>query len=111
MKKQNHKVGFGFVEVGRWVQETSRDGSELGFNSDKSRYFYWGELRVQFTGKPEGQRSHREQWSRKGSWGAPTSMGAEEMPETEKSEKEQKDTTPPPWVGEVPRGGTFNHVL
>ena len=27
---------------------------ELGFNSDKSRYFYLGELRLQFIGKSQG---------------------------------------------------------
>lgn len=74
------------------MQEVSGDGSEFGFNSEKTRYFYWGELKVQFTGK--STRSHGDHWSRKNLWGAPMFTGAEEMPETEKSEKEQKDTTP-----------------
>lgn len=36
------------------IQGTSGNGSELGVNSDKSRYFYLRELRVQFTGEPQG---------------------------------------------------------
>lgn len=63
MKWPNHEVGFGSVElvVGVKIQETPGDGSEHEFNSDKSRPFYLGELRVQFTGKPQGQRSHGKQ--------------------------------------------------
>ena len=46
-KWQNHEARFGLVElVLEGVQETSGDGSELGSDSDKSRYFYLGELRV-----------------------------------------------------------------
>lgn len=67
MKWPNHEVWFGSVElaVGVKIQETPGDGSEHEFNSDKSRHFHLGELRVQFTGKPQGQRSHGKQWSGK----------------------------------------------
>lgn len=44
------------------IQETLGDGLELGFNSDKSRYFYLGELRLQFIGKSQ-ERLHRQVFS------------------------------------------------